>query len=102
MILGKIVAAITVDPLVLVDALISGILLYGIFNGRKWAYFITFVFVFVGAAVALGKSVQNGLIVVVLNCLVLVPVLICSQYFFPNELAKIQTKRPGGINVYKK
>lgn len=88
MVLGKVIAALAVNPLFLIDAVLSGILLLGLIKGRPWAYVLTFFAVVIGTILGLTQSVQNGLIVLMLDCLVLVPVLMTTDYFFPKAVAE--------------
>jgi hypothetical protein len=85
MVVGKIVAAFGGRPVILIDAVLSGALLVGIVLGRKWAYVLTFVSVVLGTATGLSKNVGAGITILVVDCLVLVPVLICTSYFFPKS-----------------
>ncbi len=85
MVLGKVGFALTTNPVILIDALLSGILLVGIILGHKWAYVLTLVFTVLGTIVGLAKGVESGIGILVIDCLVLVPVLICTSYFFPKS-----------------
>ena len=84
MILVKVIAAVS-NPAILIDAVLSGILLYGIFKGYRWAFILTFVAVVLGTAYAMNQSVKSGMTVLVINCLVLVPVMMSKSYFFPED-----------------
>jgi hypothetical protein len=83
MVVLKVLFAFMVGPAILIDAAWSGALLVGLYLGHKWAYILTIVFVAIGTVSGLSKGIGNGLIILVLDCLVLVPVLICTEYFFP-------------------
>ena len=72
-----------VGPVILIDAALTGALLVGLYLGHKWAYVLTIVFVAIGTVSGLSKGIGNGLTILVLDCLVLVPVVICTGYFFP-------------------
>ena len=91
MIFGKCLAAFSVGPLVLVDAALTAILLYGIIRGYKWAYVLTILSIMFGIAMGFTKSVQDGLAVLACDSLVLIPVLFYTDYFFP----KLET-----LNIY--
>lgn len=82
MVLGKFLAAFKFGPLILVDAGGSAVLLVGLYLRHKWAYILTIVFVALGTILAFSKGPNQGLAVAVLDCLVLVPVLICTESFF--------------------
>lgn len=88
MVFGKVIAAMIVSPLILIDAVLSGILLFGLIKGQRWAYVLTFIGVVIGTILGLSQSVQSGLIVLMLDCLVLVPVLLCTDYFFPKDIVE--------------
>ena len=83
MIILKILFVFKVGTVILIDAGLSGVLLVGLYSGHKWAYVLTIFFVAVGTVLGFSKSVEHGFMVLILNCLILVPVLICTDYFFP-------------------
>ena len=83
MIVLKVLFAFKVGPVILIDAALSGALLVGLYLGHKWAYVLTIVFVAIGTVSGLSKSSNNGLIILALDCLVLVPMLMCTEFFFP-------------------
>lgn len=83
MVVLKVLFAFKVGPAILIDAAWSGALLVGLYLGHKWAYVLTIVFVAIGTISSLSKGIGNGLTILLLDCLVLVPVLICTEYFFP-------------------
>lgn len=85
MVFGKICFAFKLGPLILVDAAVSGLLLLGIILGHKWAYFLAIVFTALGTIKGLGKGIPNGMIILMADCLVLVPVLLCTNYFFAGK-----------------
>ena len=82
MFVGKIVAALTYGPAVLVDAALSAVLLWGLYHGHKWAYVLTYVFVAIGVAYTGQKGLEATLLVLLLDSLVLVPVILSRGYFF--------------------
>ena len=83
MVVLKVLFVFKVGPVILIDAALSGALLVGLYLGHKWAYVLTIVFVALGTVFGLSKSVAQGLTILALDCLVLVPVLMCTEYFFP-------------------
>jgi hypothetical protein len=83
MVVLKVLFVFKVGPAILIDAAWSGALLVGLYLGHKWAYVLTIVFVAIGTVSGLSKSIGNGLTILALDCLVLVPVLMCTEYFFP-------------------
>jgi hypothetical protein len=90
MVVLKVLFVFKVGPAILIDAALSGALLVGLYLGHKWAYVLTIVFIAVGTVLGLSKSLANGLTILALDCLVLVPVLLCTEFFFPkiNEINK--------------
>jgi len=82
MVLLKLVAALKVGPLILIDVALSTVLLVGLYLGHRWAYFLTIVFTVLGTAIALSKGAGHGLAVLIGDCLVLVPVILSTDYFF--------------------
>jgi hypothetical protein len=83
MVVLKVLYVFKFGPLVLMDAALSVALLVGLYLGHKWAYVLTIVFVAAGTVSGFSKDVANGLAILVLDCLVLIPVLICTEYYFP-------------------
>ncbi|MBN2128718.1 MAG: hypothetical protein JW741_04450 [Sedimentisphaerales bacterium] len=83
MVLGKVLFAFKLGPGILIGAGLSAALLVGLYLGHKWAYVLTIVFTALGTITALTKGVGNGLAVLLGDCLVLVPVLLSRDYFFP-------------------
>ena len=68
MVLLKLVAVVSVGPRILIDAGLSAALLV--------------VLVVLGTVFALSKGAAYGLLVLILDCLVLVPVVLSTDYFF--------------------
>jgi hypothetical protein len=84
MVFGKCLAMFKVGPLILIDAALSGGLLWGLANGKKWAYILTLIAVAFGTIQTTARAgVAAGFTVLIVDCLVLVPVLICTNWFFP-------------------
>jgi hypothetical protein len=83
MVLMKLAYISKTGPVVLVDAALSAALLVGLYLGHKWAYILTIIFVLLGTISALTKGFGQGIVVLLIDCLVLVPVLLCTNYFFP-------------------
>ena len=88
MILGKIASIGKIGPIILVDAALTALLLFGLIRGHKWAYVLTIVFVVLGTLLGFRKGAQTGMVILVFDCLVLIPVLICTKYFFPEPEAE--------------
>lgn len=85
MVVGKICFAFKLGPLILVDAAISGLLLLGIILGHKWAYFLAILFTVLGTITGLRKGITSGMIILMADCLVVIPVLVCTNYFFAGK-----------------
>ena len=82
MVFGKVLFAFKVGPIILIDAALSAVLLVGLYLGHTWAYVLTIVGVILGTILACSKGIGNGLMILLIDCLVLVPVLLSRDYFF--------------------
>lgn len=85
MVLLKLAFAFTSSPLLLVDAILCGILLYGLGFKRQWAYSYAIFLALAGTAMAMYMDMMYGMVALVTYSLVLVPVLMCTQYFYPRK-----------------
>lgn len=83
MILGKVTFGLRLGPAIAIDAALSAVLWVGLYRGCRWAYVLTIVFVALGTILGLSRGLAAGLSVLVVDCLVLVPVLMCKDWFFP-------------------
>jgi hypothetical protein len=73
-------------PLLLIVSAVSNvIILIGLVLGHKWAYILTILISVVGIGVVFRKSFSSGVITLILNGLVIIPMILCTQYFFPNK-----------------
>lgn len=70
------------------------ILVVGLVHGRKWAYVLLFVFSVLGVAVSLSSGLQAGLGVLVGNAIVVIPMVICTRFFFATGRATPQSQEP--------
>lgn len=86
MVLVKIAYVSKAGPIILIDAAITAITLAGLYLGHKWAYIATIIFVLFGTLLGFAKNPTYGLEIFCFDSLVLVPVLFCTKYFFPNCL----------------
>ena len=89
MIVVQLIIGITTAQIGLfISVVLSGLLLYGLYFGSKVAYVVTIFFILLGSVFS---GIQNGpavgLLTLLLNCLVLIPVLLCTSYFFPRRSA---------------
>ena len=71
-----------VNPMQFIAVIVNLILLYGLYKGFKWAYFALFVAAILGSLFALTDSYFTFYIVLGANLIVVVPVLICTKFFF--------------------
>ena len=85
MVLIKIAIVSKAGPLILIDAAITAITLIGLYLGHKWAYIATIILVLLGTLSGYAKDPMYGLEVFCIDGLVLVPVLFCTKYFFPES-----------------
>ncbi|MCX7011599.1 MAG: hypothetical protein NTW86_03365 [Candidatus Sumerlaeota bacterium] len=69
------------DDVALVEAILCGALFVGLFYGHRWAYWLTFVFVLVEVAIGFHWHWHGALRNLLMDLLVLLPVLICRDYF---------------------
>jgi len=69
------------DDVALLEAILGGTLFVGLFYGRRWAYWLTFVFVLVEVLIGFHWHFHGAMQALLTDLLVLVPVLICRDYF---------------------
>ncbi len=71
---------------ILVDAIISACLLYGLYEGRKWAYYGMLLYVaitFMGYLLA--GNATLALQILAANGMVVIPMIICKDYYFTDN-----------------
>lgn len=84
------------NPFQLIAFVINGILLAGLYSGKKWAFVIT-----IGAALGVPlalvlRNLELSFIVLVMNSVVLIPLLMTIRHFFPkNNKSRTRTCVPG-------
>jgi len=66
----------------LVSAAMSAILWFGLYLGHRWAFVLTIVFVLLGVVVAFMRDPNLGMLTLVFDGFVLVPVLMSRAYFW--------------------
>jgi hypothetical protein len=93
MVLGKLAAVGEAGPLVLIDAALSAVLLVGLVRGYEWAYVLTLVAALGGTVWGVARGIQFGWSILAVDCLVLIPVLICTDYYFPRRELQPQRSR---------
>lgn len=77
-----------------VSAVLEAILVAGFIYGQKWAYALVLVFSVLGVAASLSKGIGQGLGVLVANAIVVVPMVVSTDFFFPKPQTP-QGKGPG-------
>ncbi len=83
MVAGQILASLRLGPAMLLSAVLSALLLWGLYRGHRWAYVFTVVIVPLKLILAIGTGrAAFGLGVAALDCLVLLPVLASARYFW--------------------
>lgn len=70
-------------------------LLVGLLRGHKWAYVATLFFAIGGPIVALGSNARNAIAVLIGNGLVVVPMLMSTEFFFPGQSETLNAGPPG-------
>ncbi len=71
----------------LVSFAVDCVLFWGLARGYRWAYWVTFVLCVLGPVIVLlnGYGVMVAVVGACLNALVLVPVLVCTEFCFPKQ-----------------
>ncbi|HOW73608.1 MAG TPA: hypothetical protein PKY77_23650 [Phycisphaerae bacterium] len=87
MVLGKILAAEKVGPLILIDAGISAVLLCGLWQMRSWTFILTLAAAGFGTGLAFTRPHEHGVTVLLLNALVVVPLLLCRGLYLRPDSA---------------
>lgn len=82
------IGAANKSHVVLLAAVLNIILAVGMMLARPWAYFATLCFAVIGLFAAVVTSPEQTAAVFVFNVLVIVPMLIATKYFFPEEEEK--------------
>ncbi len=79
----QLLASLRVGPSVLLVAVLSGLLLWGLYRGHRWAYVVTVVLIPVNLVVAVvtGRA-GYGIMIFMIECLVWVPVLLSTRYYW--------------------
>ena len=80
---GKAIVATQMGPWLLLDAALCVVLLIGLYLGHRWAYVVTVIVVPAKliVVIVLG-SAGAGLVTFLVDCVVLVPVLASTRYFW--------------------
>ena len=99
MILGKIAFSIS-RPILLVDAALSGAMLYGLYRGYKWAFVLTLTVLAMKVVLSLVKPPEAIIGILVIDALVYVPVIMCRTYFFPDTQASENEEMNNGNSPY--
>ena len=67
----------------LVSAVLEAILVAGFMYGQKWAYALVLLFSVLGVAASLSKGIGQGLGVLLANAIVVLPMVVSAEFFFP-------------------
>ena len=59
---------------------LNGVLIAGLVYGQKWAYILVLVFSVLGVAVSLSKGIEQGLVVLVVNAIIVIPMIISTSF----------------------
>ncbi|MBP7933887.1 MAG: hypothetical protein KA354_04480 [Phycisphaerae bacterium] len=95
MVLGKILSAVKVGPLILIDAGISALLLWGLWRMRSWAFILTLAAAGFGTVLAFTRPHGHGVTVLFLNALVVVPLLLCRGLYLKPDSAPEASRSQG-------
>jgi len=81
-------------------ALLAGVavnvaLLVGLMHGHKWAYAATLFFSIAGLVVVLVRNPENAIGVLIINGIVVVPMVMSTQFFFAGQSESLDTEEPG-------
>ena len=95
MVLGKIAAVGEAGPRALVDAALLTVFLVGLVRGREWAYVLTILAATGGTMWGAMRGIHAGWSILAIDGLVLVPVLLCTDYYFPQRPLQ---RPPGRVN----
>ena len=68
-----------------VSVAIEVALIVGLVLGHKWAYIVILVFAGLGVAVSIAQDIRQGLAVLVANAVVVLPMVLCTKFFFPKR-----------------
>ncbi|MBN1257138.1 MAG: hypothetical protein JXA52_05475 [Planctomycetes bacterium] len=82
----------------LLNILINAAFIIGLAKGQKWAYVLTCFFVLLSIILAFANSVAALAGSLFLTCIVVIPMLFCTDYFFPrlgSSESLWQKKNPG-------
>ena len=80
----------------LISVLVDAVLAIGLVHGRKWAYVLTIILSALGTAVSMGKGIEVGLGVLIGNAIIVVPLVLCTSFFFPKPSSPPQGNEATG------
>ena len=81
--------------LTVLAGVLSVVLLVGLLLGSKWGYVLTLVSVLFGVAIAFYQGALQGMMTVIMFAPVVVPMVICTRFFFLSETPDTETKESG-------
>jgi len=83
------------SPALFVGVAVNVALLIGLVLGHKWAYAATLFFSAIGLAVVLVKNPENLIGVLIGNGMVVVPMVMSTEFFFAGQPESLDTEEPG-------
>ncbi len=72
----------TGSSLLLLGVVANVVLLIGLMLGHKWAYILTLVVSLLGVGGAFTRSMGQGVVVLIGNGLVVIPMIVSTSFFF--------------------
>ncbi len=75
-------------------AILSVLLLVGLVLGRRWGYVLSLIYVLFAIAFSFGQGPSQGIMTALMFAPVVVPVLICTKFFFRSEMPDSASQEP--------
>lgn len=72
-------------PVQLIAFVVNLVLLFGLYSGKKWAYVITIIASLAAPFALLSQNTGLSFVILLMNSFVLIPVLLTTRYFFPEN-----------------
>lgn len=71
------------SPSQLIAFAANTILIFGLYNMKKWAYIFSIIVSLIAPLLLLSQTTGLALIILILNSIVIIPLLFSTRYFFP-------------------
>ena len=81
--------------LTVLSGVLCAVLSVGLLLGSKWAYVLTLVCAVLAVALAFCQDAAQGIMTVIMFVPVVVPMVICTRFFFPSETPDTVTEESG-------